>query len=146
MPTVYDVPPNVLIEKVSKELMSRYDITPPPWTPFVKTGVHKERSPDNPDWWYVRCAALLRRLYVDGPVGVSRLRTKYGGKQRRGSKPERFRKGSGSIIRKALQQLEKAGLVQKTPRGRSISNLGMSLLDNLADNIIKENPELAKLG
>jgi len=144
--TVYDVPPNILIEKVSKELMGKEDIKPPSWAPFVKTGVHKERSPENPNWWYVRCAALLRRLYIDGPVGVSRLRTKYGGKQRRGSKPERFRKGSGSIIRKALQQLEKAGYVQKTPKGRALSNLGRSLLDRMANEIINENPELIKLG
>ncbi|MGZ4852721.1 MAG: 40S ribosomal protein S19, partial [Halobacteriota archaeon] len=48
------------------------------------------------------------------------------------SKPERFVKGSGSIIRKAMQQLENAGFVKTTPKGREISSQGRSLLDNNA--------------
>jgi small subunit ribosomal protein S19e len=28
----------------------------------------------NPDWWFVRAASMLRKLYLRGPIGVSRMR------------------------------------------------------------------------
>ena len=46
------------------------------------------------------------QIYRHGPIGVSKLRTKYGGKKNRGHKPEHFYKGSGSVARKVLQQFE----------------------------------------
>ena len=147
MTTVYDVPPSKLIEKVAKKL-KEMDIDKPEWVDFVKTGAHKERRPHDPDWWYIRCASILRKIYINGPVGVERLRTAYGGRKNRGHKPERFVKASGNIIRKALQALEKLDLVTKTKEGRVITPKGQSLLDNTAkevmDEIVKEMPALSK--
>jgi small subunit ribosomal protein S19e len=147
MVTVYDVPPALLIEKTAKKL-KEIGVKEPSWAPFVKTGAHKERRPENPDWWYIRCASILRKIYVNGPVGVERLRTAYGGRKNRGHAPEHFVKGSGNIIRTALQELERLGLVAKTEEGRVITPKGQSLLDNTAkevrDEIINEIPELAK--
>ncbi|MBQ6219142.1 MAG: 30S ribosomal protein S19e [Methanosphaera sp.] len=144
MTTAYDVPAECLINAVSEDLKANDKINAPAWAQFVKTGVHKERRPENPDWWYVRTAALFRRVYVDGPVGLSRLQTKYGGNKDRGTNPEKFRKGSGSIIRTALQQLEEAGFVQKTEEGRTLTPEGHSYLDKKAAEIIKDIPELSK--
>ncbi len=138
MVTVYDVPADKLIEKVAKEFKKYKELTPPPWAKFVKTGVHKERPPDNPDWWYIRAASILRRIYIDGPVGVSRLRTYYGGRKKFGSAPEHFRKASGAIIRRILQQLESLGLVEKTKKGRAITPKGRSFLDKMATQVAKE--------
>jgi small subunit ribosomal protein S19e len=95
--------------------------------------------PEDPDWWYVRVAAVLRRVYVDGPLGVERMRSFYGGKKNRGSKPNAFRKGSGSILRKSLQQLEAAGLIVHDKTGRKVSPAGMAFLDNMAHEV-KTNP------
>ena len=125
------------------------EVTPPEWASYVKTGSHAERPPQNPDWWFIRCASILRKIYMKGPIGVSRLRREYGGRVDRGVRPEHSRKGGGNIIRKALQQLEEAGLVEKLGnRGRVVSPRGRSLLDKLATEIKreleKEIPELAK--
>ncbi len=148
MVTVYDVPPNKLIEEVSKKMKSMDEIIEPEWVDYVKTGVHKEKAPDQPDWWFNRVSAILRSVYVEGPIGVSRLKTKYGGKQRRGPKPEKFAKGSGSIVREGLHQLENANLVEKTDDGRVVTSEGQSFLDNTAHELMKEmakdNPELSK--
>lgn len=144
MSTVYDVPADLLISQVAKELTQEKKVNSPEWANFVKTGVHKERRPENPDWWYVRCAALLRRVYMDGPVGVNSLRSHYGGKKDRGSSPEKFKRGSGAIIRGALHQLESAGLIQKADGGRTITPKGRSFLDNASLVVKKEIPELAK--
>jgi len=144
MTTVFDVPADLLIEKVAEEFKENDKINSPAWSNFVKTGVHKERKPENADWWYVRCASIIRRVYMDGPVGVMSLRTFYGGKKDRGVTPEVFRKGSGAIIRNALHQLEDAGLVEKVEGGRVVSPQGRSFLDKTAGEIIKDIPELAK--
>ena len=144
MTTVFDVPADLLIEKVAEEFKNNDKINSPAWSNFVKTGVHKERKPENADWWYVRCASIIRRVYMDGPVGVMSLRTFYGGKKDRGVTPEVFRKGSGAIIRNALHQLEDAGFVEKVEGGRVVSPQGRSFLDKTAGEIIKDIPELAK--
>jgi len=147
---IHDVPSSALIEKVANYFKSSGEkIKPPEWSAHVKTGSHVERVPQNPDWWYVRCAALYRKIYVEEPVGVSRLRKMYGGRKRRGVKPAHFRRAGGSIIRHALQQLESEGLVSKKEKGgRILTPRGRSLLDAIASQIKKdlerENPGLKK--
>ncbi|MDH4221569.1 MAG: 40S ribosomal protein S19, partial [Candidatus Bathyarchaeota archaeon] len=107
MPTPYDVPPPALIDRLARYLREEVDaIVPPTWASFVKTGSHARRPPQNPDWWFTRCASLLRKIYVKGPIGIERLRSEYGGRIDEGVRPEHARKGGGAIIRKALQQLQ----------------------------------------
>ncbi|MBM4240442.1 MAG: 30S ribosomal protein S19e [Euryarchaeota archaeon] len=144
MTTIYDVPADLLIKEIAKELDKEKKVTPPEWAKFVKTGVHKERRPEDPDWWYTRCASILRRVYIDGPVGVGSLRSYYGGKKDRGSRPEKFRRGSGAIIRGALHQLEDVGFIEKIEDGRIITPKGRSFLDKVSNIVKKEVPELAK--
>jgi len=144
------VPANLLIQRLAQYLKDEVDqITPPPWTPIVKTSTHTQRTPQNADWWYTRCASILRKVYLKGPIGIQRLRAEYGGRKDRGVRPEHTRKGSGAIVRKALQQLEKAKLVEtKGNRGRIVTKKGRSLLDRLSTEIKKELekqlPELKK--
>jgi small subunit ribosomal protein S19e len=140
MTTVYDVPADLLIRKVAEALKSRQEIKPPAWASFAKTGVHKEMPPEDPDWWYVRSAAVLRRVYVDGPLGVQRMRSFYGGKKNRGSKPNAFRKGSGAILRKALQQLEACKFILHDKTGRRLSPEGHSFMDAMALDTVKNPP------
>lgn len=135
--SVYDINASELVERTANEL--KKVIKQPEWSIFVKTGVSKERPPNNQEWFYVRAAAVLRRIYLSkGPIGVSKLRTKFGAKKRRGTKPKEFRKASGKIIRDILQQLEKNNLIeQKTigvHKGRVITKEGRSLLDKMAKN------------
>ncbi len=138
MTTAYDVPAEAIIKKLSGKLKSEYKITPPEWAKWVKTGVHKERQPDNPDWWYMRAAAVLRKVYMRGPIGTERLRSLFGGKRDRGVKPYKCRKGSGSIVRKAFQQLEEAGLVTTVKgEGRVVTPKGRSFVDNMAHELVK---------
>lgn len=133
---------NQFIEELAKELQKVKDVKPPAWAAFVKTGAHKERQPKRKDWWYVRTAAVLRTVTRLGPVGTSKMRTKFGGKHSRGHKSERFAKGSGSIIRKALQQLEKAGLVKQAVKGvhkgRVITEKALSIMDAVVLRLGKE--------
>lgn len=123
------------LEKCSEELKKIEQIKPPDWSTFVKTGVSRKKPPQEEDWWYTRTASVLRRIYLDGPVGVGKLRTYYGGKKDRGHKPERFKKASGNIIRKVLQQLEEAGFIEKVKdskkKGRVISDKGRKFIKDV---------------
>jgi small subunit ribosomal protein S19e len=130
-----------LITAVAQELKTSSKVQPPEWAAYVKTGVHKEMPPTDPDWWYVRCASVLRRIYIDGPVGVSRLRSYYGGKQHKAVATGRFAKGSGSIIREALKQLEKAGYVKKVKLGRLITPEGQAFMDDMSFKIRSKTQE-----
>jgi small subunit ribosomal protein S19e len=140
MTTAYDVPTDVLIGKLSGYIKGNIkEVTPPEWATYVKTGSHVERVPQVPDWWYVRTASLLRKLYMEGPIGVQRLRKEYGGRKRKGDAPAHHKKAGGSIIRTSLQQLEKAGLVDKVEKsGRVVSKKGRSLLDAMSTQIKKD--------
>lgn len=139
MPTVYDVEANALVERLAKHLKQNVgDVTPPAWALTSKTGAHKERPPQDPDWWYTRCASLLRKLYIHGPIGTERLRVEYGGRKRKGTSIEHAKPSGGSAIREPLQQLEKAGLVTKQgPKGRKLTGEGVSLLNRSAAEILK---------
>jgi small subunit ribosomal protein S19e len=144
-----DVPPAVFLPKLASELRTRNAVHPPPWATFVKTGVHKQRAPTQTDWWYLRSASVLRKVYLQGTVGIQRLSAEYGGKRDRGSAPYHARSGSRSVMREIVQQLEKAGLLQpyKT-RGRRVTGEGAKLLDAVSRDVLKslasERPELAK--
>jgi len=140
--SVQDIQPNLLIKRLSGELSKLKELGPPEWSRFSKTGVHKERPPEQFDWWYTRAASLLRRIYLDGPVGIERLRTYYGGRKNRGVAPEHFRKAGGKALRTILQQLEQAELVTKTDRGgRKVTPKGAKMLGSLAEKLKAETPK-----
>ncbi len=151
MVTALEVPADKLIERLAEYLKENVpEVKPPEWAFYVKTGSHKEKPPESPDWWYYRAASILRKLYKSsGPIGIETFRTIYGGRKNYGSAPEHFVKGSGSIVRRILQQLEKAKLVRKVKgKGRVITPQGRALLDRLAYEVmidlVREEPELAK--
>lgn len=138
MTVVYDVSPTLFVARVAQKLKESGKIQAPEWADNVKTGVHRELPPAQPDWFYTRTASILRRIYTDGPVGVQRLRSLYGGRKNRGVHPDRHARGSGSIIREALQQLEKAGYVKTQKGGRIVTAEGMSFLDKVATEMVAE--------
>lgn len=149
MVTVYDVPAERFIPKLGALLKKEKRIEVPEWADYVKTGVHKEKPPEDDDWWFIRAAAILRKVYIKGPIGSSRLQAEFGGFRDRGSKPNKAARGSGKIIRTLLQQLEGAELLKPEEKsGRIISPKGRSLLDNLSKDIFGDmaakNPELTK--
>lgn len=137
--TVFDVEGQTFVEVLAELLKSRYGetIKPPPWATFVKTAHFKNRPPSDADWWYKRAASILRTLYIKGPIGVSRLRKKYGGRKDSPMRKAHFHRAAGNHIRKILQQLERVELVTTSRKGRSLTPKGVSLLDSLAASILK---------
>jgi small subunit ribosomal protein S19e len=149
MTTVYDVPQQQLIAKVADHLRRVSQVSPPNWSAYSKTGSHTQRQPTERDWWYTRCASLLRKIYVHGPIGLTQLESDYGGRKEIGYFVGHHRDAGGSAVRKAIQQLESAGFVAKQgKKGRILTGKAVSLLDRQSNEILKElastRPELAK--
>lgn len=134
MVRVYDAEPNRLIKEVAGRLKGM-GIEKPAFVGIAKSGVHAERPPEDPDFWYVRCASIMRQAYINPGAGVQRLRRHYGGRKNRGVKPQKHRPAGGSTIRKAMQALEKAGLMKKAGKGRALTPKGAALLDKAASEL-----------
>jgi len=132
--TIFAKDPEKFIPALAEALKNIPEFVVPEWAMFVKSGVSRERPPASDDFWYTRSASILRQLYIQGVVGVGKLRTRYGSKKDRGGRPDAFRKASGKIIRVILQQAEAAGLVEKVTRmqhGRRLTQAGRDLLDSI---------------
>lgn len=143
MARFHEAPPQELLEKLAAELKASNKLKQPMWTAYAKLGAYAERPPQREDWWYLRAAAVLRRVALLGPIGTAKLRTKYGGLRRRGHKPAQFRKGSGSVIRKVLQQLQTAGYLsykkEGVHKGRVATKEGIALLDKIAKQVLPKH-------
>ncbi|MFP3210539.1 MAG: 30S ribosomal protein S19e [Thermocladium sp.] len=152
MVNVKDVPPDALIRRLAAYLKENVQqMKPAPWSLYAKSGARKDTPPQNMDWWYIRAASLLRKIYLNDPVGVESLRMAYSYRAPVGKKARapRTRKSAGAPIRNILHQLEQAGLVTKVPgKGRTLTPQGRGLLDRMATQLAKElvktRPELGK--
>jgi small subunit ribosomal protein S19e len=148
--TPHDVPAARFIEKLAKYLKENVDaVQPPSWASVAKTGSHVEKQPQDANWWYTRSASILRKVYVHGPIGIETLRADYGGRKSFGTKPNHASKAGGSNIRKVMQQLEQAGLIQTaSTQGRKMTPKGRKLLQEVAQDLQKDMaktvPELRK--
>ena len=144
-----DVEANKLINKTAEKLKDM-KLSKPEFVGLVKTGPNVQRPPENEDFWFVRCASILHQAYVRNTIGTNRLRTHYGGKKKRGRRPEKTVRAGGSTIRKAMQELEKAQLLEKTGEkkirnkggkdvmlysGRKLTAKGRKLLDSVAKEV-----------
>ena len=135
MVNAFDVNPHQLIRAAAGKLPGAGLAAPPAWVGNVKSGPHAERLPQDDQFWYVRCASILYQAYSHSPVGVSSMRTHYGGRQNNGVAREHFRRSGGNMIRKGMQALEKAGLLTKKKVGRYISPKGQAFLDGVAKEV-----------
>ena len=116
---------------ISAKLKNEKIVECPDWAKFVKTSVSREKVPQQNEWWYLRAASILRKIYLYGPIGSARLSKFYGGRKNRGYKPEKFKRGSKKIIRTILQQFEEKNLLKKAEKhkkGRIITEEGKKYL------------------
>ena len=134
--SVYEMPAGEYNTKLANILKNMPEFKQPEWTYFVKSGLSKQRPPSDPDFYYKRAASILRQAYTQRVIGVNRLKTRYGGRKKRGVRPEHFYKASGKMIRVILQQAEKAGLLEKSKEpgkraGRKLTQAGIQLLEGI---------------
>lgn len=133
MANIYDVKASELVRLAAERLKS--SMKKPSYVDFVKSGANKERLPYDPDFYFVRSASILRQVYLNGPIGVSRLRTRYGSRKEHVVHRRHHVRSGGSIIRDSLQELERLEYVKNTKAGRIITPKGRSFLDRLCKEL-----------
>uniref|UniRef100_A0A182PJA5 Uncharacterized protein n=1 Tax=Anopheles epiroticus TaxID=199890 RepID=A0A182PJA5_9DIPT len=143
--TVKDVDQDKVVEGVALFLKKSGKLKVPEYVDLIKTAKFKELAPTDPDWFYVRCASILRRLYHKSPAGIGSICRFYGGRQRHGVRPSHFCRADGSATRKAVQALEAIKLIERhSDGGRKLSSQGQRDLDRIAAQISIKKREAAK--
>jgi small subunit ribosomal protein S19e len=134
--TVKDVAPAKFIAAFAAYLKKSGKVEVPAWVDLVKTGTHKELAPYDPDWYYVRTAAVARKIYIQGGIGVGKL-TKYFGGGKKKNTATHFCAGSGSVARASLKSLTKLGFIAIDEKGgRKITPAGQRDLDRIARSVV----------
>lgn len=148
--TVKDVAPEAFIKAYAEHLKKTQRITPPENSHFIKTGRFKDMAPYSEDWFYVRAAALARKISLRPELGVGSLKHIFGGKLRNGNANSHHASASGKVIRYALQQLEKANVLMRynDKRNRGLTHVpeakGVLLPRIVSPEGQKEINEIAK--
>ena len=126
--TARDVGAPALIKAFSAHLKRQGKMTLPNNLDLQKTAKFKELAPYDSDFFYIRAAALARRLYLYNNQGVGHFATTFGGQQRRGTRTNKFGKGFTGVNRRALQELAKIGIVKVDDKNGYVGPVSMSFL------------------
>mmetsp|Transcript_6474 Transcript_6474/g.8382 ORF Transcript_6474/g.8382 Transcript_6474/m.8382 type:complete len:160 (-) Transcript_6474:106-585(-) len=134
--TVRDVSAADFIAAYALHLKNSDKFELPKWTDVVKTGINKELAPYDADWYYIRAAAVARKVYLQPGVGVGSLQRKFGGAKNRGTRTFTFQKSAGGCIRNILQQLAEIKVIEVSAKGgRTVSRVGQQDLDRIAGQV-----------
>jgi small subunit ribosomal protein S19e len=136
MADLYEVDASAFIAKAAERLKAA-QVPKPAYVDYAKSGAGKERVPLSKDFWYVRCASVLRQVYLNGPIGISTLRTRYGNRKRHTVTRHHHYRAGGSIIKDSFDALEKLGYIKKAKTGRVITPAGRAFADKISNEIIK---------
>jgi small subunit ribosomal protein S19e len=145
--TLLDVPANKFINQVASFLKEKNIIKIPKYAPLVKTSRANDCEPIDPDYFYYKAAAIIRKLYLTKSknIGVGSLRVMFSKKERRGSQPPKTFRAGGKIIREIVIQLKNADYVKNYERKEDETNSGLYLtkkgrseLDKIASGLMKK--------
>ena len=133
--TVRDVAANKWIKAMAQQFKREGKLMVPTCTDFLKTSHGRERAPQNHDWYFYRCAAVLRHIYLRPGNGYGGLSKSFGGKKNRGCLPELTVKAATGPLHWACKSLEGLKLVAKGKvKGRVITREGRKRCDTVAFN------------
>lgn len=131
--TVRDVDAHKFIAAYAEHLKKTGQIELPKWVDMVKTATFKQLPPADQDWYFIRAAAVARKVYMRNGLGIGAMRRMFGGRSKTGRSRRHFDVAIGGVIRHVLHDLEKLGIVEKHPDGgRRVTRKGQKDLDTIA--------------
>ena len=139
--TLKDVPAEAFIKAYAAHLKKTQKVTPLDGHEHLKTACYKDMQPQCSDWYYTRAAAIARKVFLRPDIGVGRLKHLFGSVRRNGHCSNSHGRASGKIIRHAMIQLEKAGVITRVPSvdseivKRRISKEGQKEINEVAKNV-----------
>ncbi|KAI5187033.1 small subunit ribosomal protein S19e [Nematocida homosporus] len=136
---VEEIEPATFIATLAKTLVEEKKIERPAEAEYIKTGHGKENAPQDPNWYHIRVASILRKLYMEELKSPEKLKHGFGTlwfaqvystAKNNGHKPSHTVTGSKSLVRRILQGLERVGFVSQIPKGgRRLTSTGRSYLE-----------------
>lgn len=136
---LFTVKPDEFNQVLADHLKNTSKVNPPKNVDLIKTCHGKQRAPCERDWYYKRAASIVRKMllamHADKNVGVRKLSSKYGCSKNRGSQPSKHVDGSRGLIRRIMQDLEKADWIVKEGCYRKISDVALSEMKQLIEKI-----------
>ena len=136
---IFTVKPDVFNQALADHLKNTSKVVLPKNVDIIKTCHGKQRTPSDRDWYYKRAASIVRRMVLamnsGSRVGVRKLSSRYGCAKNRGSRPSKHVDGSKGIIRRIIQDLEKADWVVKEDGNRRVSDLALGEIKQLVEKI-----------
>lgn len=131
-----DVSASEFITAYSQHLKKSGRLELPEWVDYVKTGRSREMPPIDPDWYYVRAASIVRKIYLNAGLGIGALAHWYGKADSTGRR-QHHRRASRKILRHILIGLEHQGIVEKLEDGgRRVTPEGQRDLDTVARAVV----------
>ncbi|ELP93084.1 40S ribosomal protein S19, putative [Entamoeba invadens IP1] len=137
--SIKDVEAHEFIKAYADHLKKGGKLEIPEWVDLVKTGVTKELAPLNPDWMYIRAAAIARQVYLNQGLGITDICRIYGGQKGGHLTPTKRTNGSQKVNRYILNQLTKMGIIEKIAKGRAATKEGRKDIDKIAYQVYKEH-------
>ena len=141
--TVRDIKAADFIKAYAQHIKRSGKIELPKWVDYAKTAPHRELAPYDPDWYFIRTAAIARKVYLRQNIGVGSLTKAFGTAGRRGARPQHHYGAAPGIIRHMLHSLEKLKVVETADSGvkkggRRITKLGQQDLDRIAAEVARD--------
>ena len=135
--TLRDVRPLRWVKAMAQHLKQEGKLFVPNCTEFMKTSHGRERAPQNPDWYFIRCASVLRAIYVRPGTGYGGMSKRFGIKKNRGSQPEITTRAARGLLHWCCRSLEGLKLIAKGKEsGRVITKEGRKKSDTIAFNVL----------
>jgi len=134
--TMKDVSANKWVRAMASHLKQTGKLFVPTCAEFVKQSHGNQRAPQNPDWYFYRAAAVLRRIYQRPGTGYGGLSKPFGMKKNNGSRPEKFVRAAKGMLHWVCKSLEGMKLIGKGKKsGRVITKEGKRKCDAIAFNV-----------
>ena len=135
--TIRDVRASRWVRAMAAHFKQEGKLFVPNCTELVKTSHGRERAPQNADWYYIRCASVLRSIYLRPGTGYGGLSKRYGIKKNRGSQPEITSRASRGLLHWCCKSLEGLKLIAKGKEsGRVVTKDGRKKADTIAFNVL----------
>lgn len=135
MDSVFEVQAVPLLKAIADTLKKNPDVKLPENHDIIKTGSGRKNAPHEPDWFYVRMAAIIRQVMCKGKISLSGLSYRFGNRKNRGVRPSKFARGSKFVIASAIAQLEAIGWIQFNNSDSILTETGKEVLGELIEKV-----------
>lgn len=138
MEQAYRVKAAPLIEAIKETLKSKNDIKLPENYDLIKTSHGKQYSPEDPNWFYVRMASIVRTVMCKGSVSLKTLARKHSCRKNGGVRPSRYAKASDFVNASAVEQLIKIGWFNFQSKNDILTSNAKEVLGEIIEKINHE--------